>query len=251
MEETYYIMFYNIGVALIAQIIAGMDSMKNSLINAGVTMMNTLYIKMYEFELKFYYVGVAIIQAIIDAIYDNADAVYRAVVDVCTSALEYARRALGITSPSKEFYKIGDYAMQGFVLGITDGGTSVEKASSSMAQKAIDSTKSAIARLADTVMNGIDTEPTIRPVLDLSNVESGTRRISAMFSRNQAMSISSGMERSPISNSDSQNGVSETSTGATYSFVQNNYSPKALSRIEIYRQTSNQFAAMVRRRATT
>ena len=32
--------------------------------------------------------------------------------------------------------------------------------------------------------------------------------------------------------------------GNSYSFVQNNYSPKALSNMEIYRQTKNQFAAM-------
>ena len=31
-------------------------------------------------------------------------------------------------------------------------------------------------------------------------------------------------------------------SNATYNFTQNNYSPKALSRIEIYRQTRNQFS---------
>ena len=30
--------------------------------------------------------------------------------------------------------------------------------------------------------------------------------------------------------------------GATYNFTQNNYSPKSLSRSEIYRQTKNQFS---------
>ena len=34
------------------------------------------------------------------------------------------------------------------------------------------------------------------------------------------------------------------SVGNSYSFVQNNYSPKALSRIDIYRQTKNQFSAL-------
>ena len=31
-------------------------------------------------------------------------------------------------------------------------------------------------------------------------------------------------------------------TNKNYSFVQNNYSPKALSRLDLYRQTRNQFA---------
>ncbi len=44
-------------------------------------------------------------------------------------------------------------------------------------------------------------------------------------------------------NSNVQNGESSP-TGNTYQFTQNNYSPKALSRIDIYRQTKNQFSAM-------
>ena len=32
--------------------------------------------------------------------------------------------------------------------------------------------------------------------------------------------------------------------GNTYTFTQNNYSPKALSRLDIYRQTKNQFSAL-------
>ena len=34
----------------------------------------------------------------------------------------------------------------------------------------------------------------------------------------------------------------EGNSKGSYTFVQNNYSPKALSRIDIYRQTRNQFA---------
>ena len=42
----------------------------------------------------------------------------------------------------------------------------------------------------------------------------------------------------------SSGGSSGKSFGTTYNFTQNNYSPKALSRMEIYRQTKNQFAAL-------
>ena len=46
-----------------------------------------------------------------------------------------------------------------------------------------------------------------------------------------------------VSEMEVQNGES-SSAGNTYQFTQNNYSPKALSRIDIYRQTKNQFSAM-------
>ena len=250
-EGSYHEMFYNSGVSFITNIIDGINSEQSNLINTLTTLLMRCYNTLYNYRPKFYNIGAMICEAIAQAVRANADSVIDAVTSVCAAALKAGKSVLGIASPSKEFYKVGDYAMQGFVNGIIGGGSSVGKAAETVAQKAISTTRDAIARLAETVTNGIDTEPTIRPVLDLSNVESGTRRISAMFSRNQAMSIGSRMNPGSITEPESQNGVSETPTGATYSFVQNNYSPKALSRIEIYRQTNNQFSAMVRRRATT
>lgn len=250
-EDTYYIVFYNAGVEFILQLIAGMESETNSATAVAMNLMSTLYNRMYTYRTKFYYVGSMIIEAIVDAIYDNADDVRGAVIVVCRDAIIAARLALGINSPSKVFYGIGKYVMEGFARGIEENASLGSNAANYMAQQAINTTRDALSRLADTVTNGIDTEPTIRPVLDLSNVESGTRRISAMFSRNQAMSISSRMNPGAIVEPEIQNGVSNTPTGATYSFVQNNYSPKALSRIEIYRQTNNQFSNFVRRKAAT
>ena len=86
----------------------------------------------------------------------------------------------------------------------------------------------------------MDLQPTIRPVLDLSGVRSEANHLSAILSKGQAIKISSFMNRD-LSVSD-QNAETIPSVGNTYSFVQNNYSPKALSRIDIYRQTKNQFS---------
>ena len=89
----------------------------------------------------------------------------------------------------------------------------------------------------------IDSQPTIRPVLDLSDVESKSRTLSAMFSTSQAMGISASMSnRNRVD--ESQNGNDNAKSGNTYEFNQYNYSPKALSPADIYRQTKNQFAAM-------
>ena len=56
------------------------------------------------------------------------------------------------------------------------------------------------------------------------------------------MSISASMNRGV--NEEIQNGKSTSSAGIVYQFTQNNYSPKPLSRLEIYRQTKNQFSAL-------
>ena len=97
-------------------------------------------------------------------------------------------------------------------------------------------------KIGDFIENGIDSQPTIRPLLDLSDVTEGAGRLSALLSRNQAMKISAGMERE--GGSVVQNGGTTPTSGNNYNFTQNNYSPKALSRIDIYRQTKNQFSAL-------
>lgn len=89
---------------------------------------------------------------------------------------------------------------------------------------------------------GIEIQPTIRPVLDLSNVSKGVGKLTALTSRTQAMKISAGMNRE--SGGTNQNGNDKTSVSNNHNFTQNNYSPKSLSRIYIYRQTKNQFAAL-------
>ena len=79
---------------------------------------------------------------------------------------------------------------------------------------------------------------------------SGSRGLKPGMRSNQVMSMSNsahlartisvGMSKESTTQNQNGNGGS----GNTYTFTQNNYSPKALSRTDIYRQTQNQFAVM-------
>jgi len=152
-----------------------------------------------------------------------------------------AEEELDINSPSKVGYGIGSFFGLGFVNALSAYVSKSYQAGSEIAKSAKNGLSEAISKITDVIEGDIDTQPTIRPVLDLSDVESGTGRLNALFSRTQAMSISAGMNR--VANEEIQNGVI-TSSGNTIQFTQNNYSPKALSRIEIYRQTKNQLSMM-------
>ena len=187
--------------------------------------------------------GANIIEGVIGGVADESSKLTSKIQEVMTSALTVAKQTLGINSPSKEFAEIGMYSDIGLANGLTKFAYKVSASAKSVGKTAIDSLKSTITKLSTVVEDGIDSQPTIRPVLDLSNVESGTSRLNALFSRTQAMSINTSMNRK--NSEESQNGDKDVSSGGnTYTFTQNNYSPKALSRLEIYRQTKNQFSAM-------
>lgn len=159
------------------------------------------------------------------------------------AAAQAAEAELDINSPSKVGQRIGGFFGMGFVNSIIAYADKSYEAGAEMASAAKNGLSNAISKVRDFVEGNMDTQPTIRPVLDLSEVRSGAHMLSALLSRKQAMTISTEMNRQSAGTI--QNGETATPTaGNSYSFVQNNYSPKSLSRIDIYRQTKNQFSAL-------
>ena len=189
-------------------------------------------------------VGKALAEGVAAGIDENTFMVIAKAKAMSIKAYEAAKAELQVASPSKLFMQLGRYVVLGFTNALDQGAYNAEASAADMAGAAVEGTKNVISRLAEAIDTGIDVQPTIRPVLDLSAVEEGTGRLSTLFNRNQAMTISSGLARR--NQPQDQNGTETPKTGNTYTFTQNNYSPKALSRVDIYRQTKNQFSAFER-----
>ena len=234
--------FRDTGETLMVQLIAGIklkdsevsNTVKN-IISGALTIIKTKYT-------DFYNAGKDLVEGFADGITANtylAEARARA---MAAAAARAAERELAINSPSKVGYGIGKYFGMGFVNAIVDYTSQSYEAGSEIAKSAKSGLSDTISKITDFINDDIDTQPTIRPVLDLSDVETGTSKLNALFSRTQAMSISAGMNRA--SGEEIQNGGNTSGKNNTYQFTQNNYSPKPLSRLEIYRQTKNQFSAM-------
>lgn len=142
-------------------------------------------------------------------------------------ALDGAMAALGERSPSKEFMKVGRYADEGLVIGLNSMARSVFDAGSNIGENAMNGLRATVKKVSDTIFDVVDPNPVIRPTLDLSNLTNRVGEVNDLF--NGQYSI----------NADSQNG-GKAQGGIV--FNQYNNSPKALSQIEIYRQTRNQLS---------
>jgi hypothetical protein len=97
------------------------------------------------------------------------------------AALRAAKEALDEHSPSKEFYKVGAFAGQGFVNAFVDYESVAFGAGSRMAAAATSGLNQTVSRISDIIDGDIDVQPVIRPVLDLSDVRSGASAIGGMF----------------------------------------------------------------------
>ena len=234
--------FQTSGSTLMVKFIAGVRSKDSELRTAFTTTLSDAITAIKDYYGEFKSAGSYLVDGFCNGISENtwkAEAKARA---MAAAAAEAAEDELDEHSPSKRFYGIGDFAGIGFINALIDNVSKAGKAGREIAKSSIDGLNDVISRIADYVDADMDVQPTIRPVLDLSAVEAGTGRLNTLFSRNQALSVSTGMNER-VSEMEVQNGES-SSAGNTYQFTQNNYSPKALSRIDIYRQTKNQFSAM-------
>ena len=234
--------FNTVGQTTMTNLIAGIRAKNQLAKDAFVQIINSCLTAIQNKYTDFYNAGKYLVEGFAAGITANtymAEARARAMARAAAAAAE---AELNINSPSKVGYRIGGFFGMGFVNSLIDYADKSYDAGASVAKSAKEGLRNAVSKIGDFIENGIDSQPTIRPLLDLSDVTEGAGRLSALLSRNQAMKISAGMERE--GGSVVQNGGTTPTSGNNYNFTQNNYSPKALSRIDIYRQTKNQFSAL-------
>lgn len=122
-----------------------------------------------------------------------------------TAAARSAARALGNAtnaalkstlqerSPSKITYQFGEYYTQGLANGIDDTSNKAEKSATNLGVSAIKGLKSAISKASEIVSDNMDVNPVIAPVIDLTNVKSGSRQLNGMLTdmTNKSVGLSS------------------------------------------------------------
>ena len=173
----------------------------------------------------------------------NQSVPIKAAEDMGKGVIKVVYKTLKIHSPSKVMSEAGMYAAKGLAEGMDDGSSLVQNSSDSLTDNMVLTMWNALEQIYDMVNNGIDTEPTIRPVLDLSSIEKGTATLDTMFSKEYA----SGINTNPYRVNDADADVNGNAIGGrNYSYTQIINSPKPVSRIDIYRDTSQ----LLKRKAT-
>lgn len=235
--------FQTVGMTMMTRLIAGVREKDESAKTAFTNIVSGCLTAIRNKYQDFYDAGKYLVEGFAKGIDEYTWYAEARAAAMARAAAQAAEEELDINSPSKVGQRIGGFFGMGFVNSIIDYADKSYEAGAEMAAAAKNGLSNAISKVRDFVEGNMDTQPTIRPVLDLSEVRSGAHMLSALLSRSQAMTISTEMNRQTAS--EIQNGETATpAAGNSYSFVQNNYSPKSLSRIDIYRQTKNQFSAL-------
>lgn len=181
--------FKTTGSTLASKMVKGISDKENSAKTAGKSVAGKAVSGVREKYDSMSSAGSYLVEGFAEGIKDKtwlAEAKARAMANAAERA---AREALDINSPSKVFREIGMGIPEGFIQGIGMLSSSIDKSVYEMTDGAITSVGDTISKLATLVESDIDSQPTIRPVLDLSDVRSGAATIGSLFDTNSQVGV--------------------------------------------------------------
>lgn len=189
-------------------------------------------------------VGTAMIDGLTGGLAAKAGAVRDKMGEIAGGAVNYAKQVLGIHSPSRVMHGLGEFTSMGFANGLIALASRVKKSAQRVGTSAIDGIKKGVA--SKKYNSDLNVSPTIRPVVDLSDVRKKAGEVSKAFKASD-ISVGASFAKAQANNrslsTDKTNRQEETGTaGKQISFIQNNYSPKHLKASDIYRNTRSQLA---------
>lgn len=129
----------------------------------------------------YYSAGVYLCAGLAGGIGAGASSAINAASNVAAQALAAAKARLGIHSPSREFYAVGDFAVQGLTNALNDGQKSAQSAGVNVATASLAGLQNSLNMISALMSSGLDTSPTITPVIDDSQVRAGIQRVNTMM----------------------------------------------------------------------
>ena len=146
---------------------------------------------------------------LIEGMNAKKDDVYNAGFELGKAAVRGEKDGQKSKSPSKLTIKAGKWLGEGLVIGMTRMGKAVYNAGHDMGDNAIGAVSKAIASISDVVNSDVDTQPTIRPVMDLDNVRSGMDTMSRMLGATPSVGVLANVNAISSSMRGGQNGTSD------------------------------------------
>ena len=190
--------------------------------------------------------GIAIIDGITGGLMSKVGGLLNKAKDVAGDVMDVMAGPLGwmIKSPSKAFYRLAQWIPAGIVKALDEDNTAVN-AAQGLARTTLSGFNDMLSRMSKDLTMSDEFNPVITPVLDLTGVSKDTKSLSGMLSASQFSPSLSYSKAALISKttdvaSKATQEVPAYQGPAEVKFEQNNFSPKALTANDIYRNTRNQ-----------
>lgn len=173
--------FIKAGSTLMSKMISGFNSQKSKVISTVTSSISQAVSKIAGYYGSFYTNGRYLGDGLVSGINSKKTDAYNAGYNLGQAAVQGEKDGQKSKSPSKLTEKAGKWLGEGLVIGIEKMGRMVYNTGYSLGDRAANSISKSISKVSDMVNIGMNSTPTISPVLDLSNIESGVGEIGSLF----------------------------------------------------------------------
>ena len=198
----------NLGKTSIDKLVKAFTDAKGKVIRAINTMVaeSAVAVKSSSNITRFYNSGRDLANGLILGINSRKADVYKAAYALGQKAVQGEKDGQKSHSPSKLTIQSGKWFGEGLVIGIEKMTSAVYSSGHNLGQTAVNSVSATISRISDMLDSDMDTQPTIRPVLDLSEVAAGAGTIGSLFNTNPSVGVLSNVGTISTMMNNRQNG---------------------------------------------
>lgn len=133
--------------------------------------------------------GKDLAEGLAKGIEDGGKGVSTAASSISAKAVDAIKKLLDIHSPSGVTEKLGNFFDLGFANGIWDKGTEVTRSTAHVGRLALESIQHTVNLISQVANDEIDITPTVRPVVDLSDIKRNGNRISDYLNLSPTVTI--------------------------------------------------------------
>ena len=177
------------GKTLASSVASGFTSNRSAVVNSAGSIASSGESAVRGYYRSFFQSGNYLVTGFARGIELSTWVAKQAAEKMAEDAMNAANTKLGVESPSKVFMKIGGYVAEGFAIGISDLSYKSTDAAEGMATSAMNTTRTAMSKVLDAINTDMDAQPTIRPVVDLSDVQTGVNAINGLFNTTKSVGV--------------------------------------------------------------
>lgn len=126
-------------------------------------------------------VGEDIAQGLLNGLSSKQEDIYTKAFEIGAGIIRNLRTSTKTESPSKEAMAVGQFIDIGLAKGMDMYTTVVENSAETLGDDTIEAMKNSISRINDYINSDMNLDPTIRPVLDLSGLQSGSSQAARLL----------------------------------------------------------------------
>lgn len=173
--------FQKVGVALISALAIGIQAQANQAVNVASYVGASAANGSGQAYTSFYMNGINLGRGLVLGMNAMQQSAYNSGYALGQAAVRGEKDGQKSHSPSKLTIQAGKWLGEGLIIGMNAMESKTYGAGKSMGETAFDSIRSALSGMNGIIDSDMDTTPTIRPVLDLTNVKATAGKLNGLF----------------------------------------------------------------------